>query len=239
MKPGQRVGRKERCPCGSGRQYGKCCYARDIAEAKQHRNRVIYYFHIQHGADEMPGRYATTDDIKYHNGWDEIERTLDCLPTPNKVYNDSIKKSRNEGVIEEIPPEALIQFLSKQPDTRNYRLLKSLAKRGTVLVACESEDLHREQFDNQAMIDGKYGPAGLVSTDDMNSKIEIMRKRNVFIAGQIDNSLEPGEVGLLLLGHSHNYQHHMENLLTTLENLELHVMNECKCIDDFIPKQKG
>jgi hypothetical protein len=121
---------------------------------------------------------------------------------------------------------------------RNNRLLISLAKRGAVLVACESERLHTAQLENQAMIDRDYGPDELVSDEDMDAKIEILRVRNVFIANEIGKSLEPGETGLLLLGHSHNYQRHMENCLTTLGNLELHVVNECRCINEFIPKSE-
>ena len=37
MKPGQQVGRKEPCPCGSGVLYKSCCFAddREAAEGKR------------------------------------------------------------------------------------------------------------------------------------------------------------------------------------------------------------
>lgn len=31
MKPGQKVGRKAPCPCGSGVLYKSCCYAKESA----------------------------------------------------------------------------------------------------------------------------------------------------------------------------------------------------------------
>jgi hypothetical protein len=34
LKPGQKVGRKEPCPCGSGVKYKSCCYALDRAQGE-------------------------------------------------------------------------------------------------------------------------------------------------------------------------------------------------------------
>jgi hypothetical protein len=35
MKPGQKVGRKEPCPCGSGVKYKSCCFAVDRDKAEK------------------------------------------------------------------------------------------------------------------------------------------------------------------------------------------------------------
>ncbi len=115
MKPGQRVGRKERCPCGSGKQYGKCCYARDIAEARQHRKRIIYYFHIQHDSSEVgedcPASYVNADAE-----WRAIEDILEGLPIPDKMYNDSfLDKSGSPQDEEIVSPEQLVCAFAVQP----------------------------------------------------------------------------------------------------------------------------
>ena len=35
MKKGQQVGRRQRCPCGSGKKYKSCCYSLDRERAEK------------------------------------------------------------------------------------------------------------------------------------------------------------------------------------------------------------
>jgi len=54
LKLGQRVGRKQPCPCGSGKKYKSCCYA-DDREAAEHRKAWNWFINLK-GVKKWPGK---------------------------------------------------------------------------------------------------------------------------------------------------------------------------------------
>lgn len=46
-----KIGRNEKCPCGSGKKYKKCCVAKDFIERQNYREKVIY-------GDEFVSKYT-------------------------------------------------------------------------------------------------------------------------------------------------------------------------------------
>lgn len=51
-------------------------------------DRKLYYFHIQHDRCEM-GKDCPPGCVNADEEWQAIEETLESLPTPHKMYNDS------------------------------------------------------------------------------------------------------------------------------------------------------
>ncbi len=92
------------------------------------RNRKLYYFHIQHDRSEMsadcPHTYVNAD-----NEWQAIERTLQSLPTPEKMYNDSfLFKSGGPQDAEIVRPHELICAFIVQPYLSKNNQEKLLAQ---------------------------------------------------------------------------------------------------------------
>ena len=190
----------------------------DLSKLKT--QRMLYYFHIEHTSREN-GKESKDHrgwmknsreypDIQILREWRQIEQTLDTLPTPNKMYNDSNVKKWANGPPETILPcrvglFELLDILDRRrscypnPDYivglgPNDLMLISLSKKGCFLVRCESEKLHSSQFKH---------------LDDKLYQVSIMFDRNEFIAKEIDKSLKLGEIGVLFLGTLHNLGNHM------------------------------
>jgi hypothetical protein len=109
--------------------------------------------------------------------------------------------------------------------SNNDRILLKLASKGVRLVACESQTLRLDFEKNCALLKESFGSAH--HQQDAQRLLEAMFQRNEFIAGQIDDSLKSGEIGVLFLGHLHNVDNDMVNRLTTLQ-ISVEEKNECR-----------
>lgn len=164
--------------------------------------RMLYYVHIMHTRRELGKEskdhrgWTKPPDIQILGEWKQIEQTLDTLPTPNKMYNDSHVKKWANGPPEIILPcrvgFELLDVLDRRkscypnPDYLvglgpNDMALIDLSKKGCFLVRCENENLHSAQFKH---------------LDDKLYQVTTMFDRNEFIAKEIDKSLKSGEISI-------------------------------------------
>jgi len=178
-------------------------------------DRMLYYVHIMHTRSELGKEskdhrgWIVPPDIQIFREWKQIKQTLETLPTPNKMYNDSVVKKWAKGAPEIILPcrvgFELLDILDRRtscypnPDYLvglgpNDMALIDLSKRGCFLVRCEDRNLHCAQFKH---------------LDDELFQVTAMFDRNEFIAKEIDKSLQSGEIGVLFLGRLHNLGNHM------------------------------
>jgi hypothetical protein len=65
------------------------------------KDRELYYFHIQHDRCEM-GKDCPASYVNANDEWRAIEETLESLPTPHKMYNDSFLPKDENSQHEEI-----------------------------------------------------------------------------------------------------------------------------------------
>ncbi len=222
------------------------------------KDRKLYYFHIRHDWSEIgpdcPVTYVNAD-----NEWQAIAGTLDGLPIPDKMYNDSIlprdETSQEGGVI---TPERLIAAFTFQPYLHEEvrRQLRSQIRVWNFVPPHKQIAFLRQLmehfatlpcFSNNDQILLKLASRGtkLVSCESQALHQEFVRygrewnrkrflrnlfQRNEFMATQIDFSLRPGETGVLFLGHLHGTDNDMLKRLLK-KRIVVEEMNQCRALE--------
>jgi len=132
--------------------------------------------------------------------WQEIEKALDAqeLSYPRvKVYQDGLPICGQELNI--------VQDLAKL-GSPNHRLVLKLVERGARLVGTESAELLVREYEiiKQRLDTGSDPGAGSPAERPEEVLETILTSRDEFIAKRINDTLEPGEVGIVFLGMLHN-----------------------------------
>jgi len=129
--------------------------------------------------------------------WNDLEHAVDNLNLPyskTKVYQDGLPVSDRGNELE------IVKRLAST-GSRNHELVNKLIKKGATLVGTESPDLLLVEYD-LAM---KTVKGSTSSAEDLKVQgEEILKKRDGFIAKRINETLEPGEIGVLFIGALHN-----------------------------------
>lgn len=176
--------------------------------------RKLYYLPIVHTQADMGDQSSIVRDayvkkmglqawrrkkLSIDHYWNELAKTVKNLnlPFPNtKIYQDGLPFS-DDG-----KETALVETLASA-GSLNHRLVKQLIDKGAVLVGTESPDLLIEEY-NLAIEafheSASTDPEKLVN----NQSEEILKQRDEFIAKRINQTLNPGEVGVLFIGMLHN-----------------------------------
>lgn len=146
--------------------------------------------------------------------WKTLERTilsldLDCSRL--RIYQDALPACGREADI--------VDDLAKAGG-ENYRILLELMKRGAVLEGTESLELLLREYELLKSGKDGDGPSAEQETreDGHKTAADLLRERDCFIAGRIDETLNPGEIGLLFIGALH---HVVELLPETIEVMTL------------------
>lgn len=173
--------------------------------------RSLYYFPILHSRADLGGfeGQVTARAIEkmghqqwesqcraIEQGWRGIERVINeldlCYPRC-RLYQDGLPVCGKELKI--------VSDLA-QSGSQNHELLLTLIHKGATLMGTESLDLLLAEYE----LIKKY-----LSGDDASdtSQIEsrgrmLLQQRDRFIAQQINETLEPGQTGLLFLGMLHS-----------------------------------
>ena len=87
----------------------------------------------------------------------------------------------------------------------NYQLVLNLLDRGACLVKTEKFDLVKREYDKlMAMARAKTMGSRLIAVARYKLiKTILLRRRDAFIAGRIEETLQPGETGILFIGALH------------------------------------
>ncbi len=129
--------------------------------------------------------------------WNDLEHAVDNLKLPyskTKVYQDGLPISDRGNELE------IVKRLASA-GSRNHEIVNKLIKKGATLVGTESPDLLLVEYD-LAM---KTLNGSTSSAEDLNTQgEEILKKRDEFIAKRINETLKPGEIGVLFIGSLHN-----------------------------------
>lgn len=130
--------------------------------------------------------------------WTEIEKIIDSLSVPPervRIYQDALPVSGREL--------AIIEELAKS-GSRNHALLLHLINKGATVTGTESLELLLEEYDHAKR---SLGAETTTVRDNRKSVSDsILERRDKFIAQRINETLMPGESGILFLGMLHSLE---------------------------------
>lgn len=134
--------------------------------------------------------------------WTEIEKTVEGLALSFekvRLYQDGLPVCGNE-------PAIIADLAAK---SRNHRLLMRLMDKGAVIMGTESPELLLEEY---ALAKKILSAGGTINTTKIEAHKKpvsdsLLKRRDQFIADRINDTLCPGETGILFLGMLHSLWH--------------------------------
>lgn len=158
------------------------------------RESVRRHYIERHGLERWEAHVRAVEAF-----WDEVRRTVLGLEAASgrlKLYQDGLPVCGKE--------EAIVRDLAAS-GSRNHRLLVELIGRGAELVGTESPELLVEEYRMAVQL---MGGASTPAAPDAAARFEagsraLLERRDRFIAGRVDATLEPGRTGLIFLGLLH------------------------------------
>jgi hypothetical protein len=175
------------------------------------QRRTLIHFPIVHSAEDLGGladatKQTRADDAAHARHekavaaiWDHIEQAVKALPVASRgwrVYQDGLPVCGHEL-------EIVNQLATA--GSRNYRLVKSLVARGAALMGTELGELLVEEYSLQK----EMLEQGRDSDETRELAASLLARRDHFIARRIDDTLRPGETGILFLGMVHGLDEHL------------------------------
>jgi hypothetical protein len=132
--------------------------------------------------------------------WDAIRREVAALDLPTRglrLYQDGLPNCGHEMEI--------VSDLA-QAGSPNHRLLLDLVADGAVLTGTESPELLLQEYEltQQVLISLASDQRARVADRQRELGKALLEKRDRYIARRIDETLAPGETGLILLGMLHS-----------------------------------
>ena len=130
--------------------------------------------------------------------WSEIEQIVESLPITHekiRLYQDGLPVCGHEIEI--------VRDLAER-GSRNHRLLRHLLEKGAILMGTESPTLLLKEYERLKASAAKNEQLDLPSAPHSEQEDDLLKARNAFIAQRINNTLNPGETGILFLGMLHS-----------------------------------
>jgi len=177
-------------------------------------HRTLIYFPIIHnqadlGALSESVKAASLKEIgrsgwkrKQHlieNWWTEIEKNIEGLELQMdrvRIYQDGLPVCGREA--------AIVAELAAT-GSRNHALLLRLERSGAAVMGTESLELLLEEYELTKKILGS-GQSGRAKRSDNARSSELLKKRDQFVAGRINESLGAGETGIVFMGLLHSLE---------------------------------
>jgi hypothetical protein len=132
--------------------------------------------------------------------WSDIERTLQTFPLAYdlaRIYQDGLPICGKELEI--------VTELAKK-GSPNHQILVRLMEKGATVMGTESSELLIEEYHliKRILETGDVKDAIAIEARQKAASDLLLKKRDEFIAARIDQTLQPGETGILFLGMLHN-----------------------------------
>ena len=132
------------------------------------------------------------------DSWTDVRRLVEELDSPwdqVRLYQDGLPDCGHEREI--------VESLA-QSGSLNHRLLLELANKGATLVGTESPVLLREEYEMAGqLLNNMNAVRPDVARRQHKRSQELLEERDLYICRRIDQTLAPGETGLLFLGLLH------------------------------------
>jgi hypothetical protein len=135
--------------------------------------------------------------------WSNIEQVVEALPLDwdkVRLYQDGLPVCGREREI--------VTDLA-QAGSRNHQLLLRLMHKGATLMGTESADLLVLEYQLARQALAAEGTARISEgsqTTQTGGDDPLLKRRDQYIAQRINETLKPGEVGILLLGMLHSLE---------------------------------
>jgi len=134
--------------------------------------------------------------------WDSIGRFLDALNVNGfKVYQDGLVADGEDGL--RIVRESVSQ------GSKNYEIVGRLLEKGAVLVKTESLSLVKQEYNyiTKMTRSKSLKEREVAAIRYKLARGKLLKQRDEFIAGRINETLAEGETGILFIGAYHDVAH--------------------------------
>ncbi|NCC28265.1 MAG: hypothetical protein EOM22_08995 [Gammaproteobacteria bacterium] len=151
--------------------------------------------HTAFGNEAWRRRVLTVEQM-----WTEIEQMIDGLdldPTRTRLYQDGLPICGHElEIVKEMSYKG----------SRNHRILLRLHSQGATLMGTESGPLLLQEYNlAKRLLDPDQQGLDSDGRDALQMQARtLLKSRDLFIAGRINETLKVGEVGILFLGMLHD-----------------------------------
>ena len=156
--------------------------------------RKLYFIPLIHRGEDSPDEYV----IKFNKYWEQVEKQIAELESKlgivKRIYHELVPAVGDDGI------KAIEELCD-----RSCKIVKDCLAKGAQLEAAEGADILTEFMDwsrclmlglqNQKVIGQVY-----------ESYLESGKKRNEYIAGKIDETLQKDETGILIMRENHQLQ---------------------------------
>ena len=159
--------------------------------------------------DDMANAKLTPERWQRHKEvvsafWDSIGRFLDALDVNGfKVYQDGLVADGEEGL--RIVRESVSQ------GSKNCEIVGRLLEKGTVLVKTESLSLVKQEYGyiTKMTRSKSLKEREVAALRYKLARGKLLKQRDEFIAGRINETLAEGETGILFIGAYHDVVHRL------------------------------
>ena len=178
-------------------------------------SRTLLYFPIVHSQSDMGALSESVRKVTLQKlgervwrqkvnlvkrFWSDVETILNKLTLPyaqTRVYQDGLPICEKEFDI--------ITELAKK-ESPNHQILARLIEKGATVMGTESAELLIEEYHliKKILETGDVKAAIAIEARQKGASDLLLKKRDEFIAARIDQTLQPGETGILFLGMLHN-----------------------------------
>ena len=137
--------------------------------------------------------------------WDSIGRFLDSLHVNGfKVYQDGLVADGAEGL--RIVKEGINQ------GSKNYEAVGKLLERGAVLVKTEALSLVKQEYSyiTKMTRSRSLKEREVAALRYKLARGKLLKQRDEFMAGRINETLAEGETGILFIGAYHDVIHRLD-----------------------------
>lgn len=154
--------------------------------------------------------------------WEELDKALEKRIKGMDIGR--VKIYQDAQVVDGIVGIKIVEEIAER-GSRNHQIILKLINKGAVLMKTESfEALKEEYFLIKAMITAKTSAEEECAAMEYEKRKEdILRKRDRYIARNIDKTLKEGEMGILFIGASHNVENELPSTIDVeyLENINI------------------
>jgi len=165
--------------------------------------------------------------------WDELSHYFDSIHVSGmKIYQDGMIAEGEIG-------KKIVQEGAKS-GSKNYELVSELLKRGAILVKTEDFKLvEKERVRLIAITQAKSLPEKLIAF--MKYKLvknRLLNKRDKFIAGRVDETINQDETGIIFIGAYHNIKDRLPKDVRIMEIKNTEKVREYQKLIPFYNKNR-
>ena len=158
------------------------------------KGRKLYFIPLLYMGEDTPVEYLAL----FNKYWEQVTKQLSELESKlgivNRIFHELIPAAGEEGC-----------NAVKELNEKSHSLIQTTLIKGAQMEAVEDIDIMTEFMDW-----GRCLLVGLQNSNVMNriydSYIESGKKRNEYIGGKIDETLDSDEIGILFMRENHQVQ---------------------------------